>query len=158
MECGYGQMWTSECYTCKQIPAKVMIPVQINGIEVMGLMDFGYGQSPVWDNLVSLGASEFGTIFLQCIHRDLKPSLSAQAQLTAGENAKSLVVRLTLTSAYPIILGWDWEYYLKVLKGIKPTPETLKGVAKRTLGDRSPKPMMLGGVGEKLDPGERESG
>lgn len=71
VECGYGQMWMMENQAHKQTLTKLTIPIWINGTEMKGLMDSGCDQTLIWDDLVSLRAMRFGTIFLQCISWEL---------------------------------------------------------------------------------------
>lgn len=107
VERGYGQVWTEESHACKQTLAKVMIPVQLNGTELMGLVDSESGHILVQDALVPKPEALRETIFLHCIHRDIKPYPSACVQLMVGENTKFLVVGGVSTLAYPNIVGWD---------------------------------------------------
>lgn len=94
----------AEICACKHTPAKVTVSVQINKTEVTVLLDSGCGQTLVQENMARNPEAPRETIFLQCIHGDVTPSLSAQAQLTIGENTKSLLLWVALILAYPAVL------------------------------------------------------
>lgn len=119
VEYDYGQMWMMESQAHKQTLTKLTIYIWINGTEMKGLVDSGCDQNLIWDDLVSLRAMRFGTIFLQCIHGNFKCYPSAHMQLTA--NMKSLIMELPQMLAYTIILRWDWEHFSEVLGKFKPS-------------------------------------
>lgn len=78
---------------------------RVNVAEVTGLVYSGCSQILLWESLVEACDPSGSSINLQCIHRNVHPYHMREVQLKVRNHTKSCFVGLSVTLAYPVILG-----------------------------------------------------
>lgn len=92
-----------------------MIPVVVSGILALALVNLGFGQMLVHQQLAPPADPSLEAIHLQCVHCDGKPYLSARVPLTVSRVIQSMMIGLAPRLTYSVILGRGWLDFPEVL-------------------------------------------
>lgn len=130
-DCSFGQVCSWEARACNRPSGKLTIPLDVNRVQLSGLIDSECGETLVHQNLTPSPDLLLGVIPLQCIHGDVKPYPKAQVALTVRGEMWTMMIGMALRLAYPIIVGCDWKGFVEVLcvttAGAPPPEVVLKG-------------------------------
>lgn len=115
MSCGFCQICMGKSLPDRQHATKITISVNVGEVQATALVDSGCGHTLIRQGLIPTFNFGIGEICFQCIHRDVKPYLSARIPLMVNGVTRVMIIRLAPRLVYTVTLGWDLQGFTGVL-------------------------------------------
>ncbi|CAM2106320.1 unnamed protein product [Caretta caretta] len=116
MDCIYGQVWVADHCSRKRELGKILVPDRVDGTPATALVNSGCSQTIIHASLVKATNLAGASIWLQCIHGDMKPYPTIWVQVEAAHQEGQCLVGASPKLAYPVVLGHDWQGFIGLLQ------------------------------------------